>query len=91
LGAPCIKRFCADPQSFSDFTDRITTLDNLRHSILLKLIRISNPFAHIHLSLVPKLPSKASINLGACQSQEVEEWLTEYRKAEEDNSDDVPF
>jgi hypothetical protein len=42
---------------------RITTLDNLRHGILLELIRMSNPFAHIRLSLVPKLPSKASTNL----------------------------
>ncbi|MFT5511605.1 MAG: hypothetical protein ACI89J_004709, partial [Hyphomicrobiaceae bacterium] len=40
-------------------------LNNLRNSVLLKLIRKPNSLAHIRLSLVPKLPSKASTNLGA--------------------------
>ncbi|MEJ6477138.1 MAG: hypothetical protein QNL92_00480, partial [Octadecabacter sp.] len=45
--------------------DCVTTLNNLRHSAPLKLIRKPNSFVHIRLSLVPKLPSKASTNLGA--------------------------
>ncbi|MEP2920631.1 MAG: hypothetical protein ABJP06_07890, partial [Sulfitobacter sp.] len=47
--------------------DRVATLNNLRHSVLLKLVRKSNALAHIRLSLVPKLPSKPSTNLGAPQ------------------------
>ncbi|MEP4337081.1 MAG: hypothetical protein ABJ360_11955, partial [Roseobacter sp.] len=44
---------------------RISTLNNLRHGVLLKLIRKPYALVHIRLSLVPKLPSKASTNLGA--------------------------
>jgi hypothetical protein len=47
------------------FADRVATLNNLRHSVLLKLICKSNALARIRLSLVPKLTSKASTNLGA--------------------------
>ena len=47
---------------------RGTTLYNLRYSVLLKLIRKSNAFTHIRLSLVMKFPSKASTNLAASQT-----------------------
>src|SRR6056297_1503395 len=65
LRLPSVKRLGADPHPLSHFADRISTLDNLRHSVLLNLIRKPNALVHIRLSLVPKLPSKASINLGA--------------------------
>ena len=41
------------------------TLDNLCHSVPLELIRKPNSFVHVRLSLVPKLPNKASKNLVA--------------------------
>ncbi|MDG1457085.1 MAG: hypothetical protein P8Q92_04115, partial [Pseudoprimorskyibacter sp.] len=37
------------------------------HSVLLELVRKPYSLVHIRLSLVPKLPSKASTNLGAHQ------------------------
>ncbi|MEP1538938.1 MAG: hypothetical protein ABJQ34_17905, partial [Paracoccaceae bacterium] len=37
----------------------------LRYSVLFELIRKPNALVHIRLSLVPKLPSKPSANLGA--------------------------
>ena len=55
----------ADPQSLSHFADRATSLNNVGHRFLLELIRKPNSFTHIRLSLAPKLPSKATINLGA--------------------------
>ncbi len=44
---------------------RLTALNDLRHSVLLNLIRKPNSLTHIRSSLVPKPPSKASANLAA--------------------------
>jgi hypothetical protein len=62
---PIPSRRGIDPQPFSYFADRVSALHDLRHSVLLKLIRKPNSLTHIRLTLVPKLPSKASTNLGA--------------------------
>ncbi|PYG34351.1 hypothetical protein C8N36_1011, partial [Pelagimonas varians] len=44
---------------------RSATLNDLRHSVLLKLICRPNSFVHLRLSLVSKLPSKPYADLGA--------------------------
>ncbi|MCZ4354495.1 hypothetical protein O4H61_18405, partial [Roseovarius aestuarii] len=49
------------------------TLNNLRHSVLFELVCKPYSFGHIRLSLVPKLPSKPSTNLGAPQPLELQE------------------
>jgi hypothetical protein len=43
----------------------LSALHDLCHRVLFELIRKSNSLVHIRLSLIPKLPSKASTNLGA--------------------------
>jgi hypothetical protein len=53
---------------FGHFTDRISALNDLRHSVLFELVCKPYSLVHIRLSLVPKLPSKTSTNLGAPQS-----------------------
>ncbi|MEO9574018.1 MAG: hypothetical protein ABJ263_16180, partial [Tateyamaria sp.] len=58
---------------------RISTLNNLRHGVLLKLIRKPYALVHIRLSLVPKLPSKASTNLGAPQTDKTIHPVFQYR------------
>jgi hypothetical protein len=50
----CLKRFSTDLQSFSDFSEPITPLNNLRQSILLQRIGISSLFAESPRELVPE-------------------------------------
>ncbi len=57
----------ADPQPLRHLAHRVTTINNLRHSVLFELVCKPYSLVHIRLSLVPKLPSKASTNLGAPQ------------------------
>ncbi len=58
LRLPCAQRLGVDTQPFGHLTDRISTLNDLPHSVLLELIRKPNSLTNVRLSLVPKLPSK---------------------------------
>lgn len=61
MGFRCVRT--KDSYELSFFTDRIATLKNLRHNVLIKLIRKSNALAPIRLSFVPKLSSEVPITL----------------------------